>query len=113
MDKRTIWARGRQRSLDLLFPRKCPFCQVVTGGALLCDECGRKLDAGGRSLRRGTYGRCAAPLVYEGAVRAAILRYKFARQMSGLDCFAQLMASCAAEHFSGEFEAVTWIPVSR
>ena len=23
------------------------------------------------------------------------------------------MASCAAEHFSGEFDAVTWIPVSK
>lgn len=114
MDKRSIWARGKQRGLDLLFPRKCPFCQTVTGSALLCDECGRKLVGNGEgTLHKGTFGRCAAPLSYEGAARAAILRYKFARQMSGLDCFAQLMASCAAEHFSGEFDAVTWIPVSK
>ncbi|MBE6940139.1 MAG: ComF family protein [Ruminococcaceae bacterium] len=114
MHKESIWSKGKRKSLDLLFPRKCPFCQSVTDGALLCDVCNKKLPyTGSRAVHKGTFGRCAAPLFYEGTVREAILRYKFARQFNGLDCFAQLMAQCAAEHFAGEFDAVTWVPVSR
>ena len=112
MNKESIWSRGKRWSLDLLFPRKCPFCQTVTDG-FLCDACGKKLPlTGSKAVRKGTFGRCASPLFYEGMVREAILRYKFARRLSGVDVFARLMAECAAEHFGGEFDAVTWVPVS-
>ena len=33
--------------------------------------------------------------------------------MGGLPCFGSLTARCAAEEFGGEFDAITWVPVSR
>ena len=48
----------------------------------------------------------------EGAVREAILSFKFKGRTEALDCFGSLMARTAAQEFSGEFDAVTWVPVS-
>ena len=102
-----------QRSLlDFFFPRRCPFCGRVVGKALLCETCEKELPYS-REVRTGTFGRCAAPLYYEGAVREAILSFKFKGRTEALDCFGSLMAQTAAEAFSGEFDAVTWAPVSR
>ena len=100
---------------DFLAPRRCPFCgALISRGELLCARCADTLPyTEGRALRTGPFGRCAAPLWYEGSVREAILAFKFKGRMGGLDCFGQLMARCAAEEFGGEFDAVTWVPVSR
>ena len=46
-------------------------------------------------------------------MREAILAFKFKGKLEALDCFGSLMAQTAAEAFSGEFDAVTWAPVSR
>jgi len=100
---------------DFLVPRRCPFCgALLSRGETMCRRCADTLPyTEGRSVRTGPFGRCAAPLWYEGAVRDAILAYKFKGKMGGLDCFGQLMARCAAEEFGGEFDAITWVPVSR
>ena len=99
---------------NFLFPRKCPFCGAVTGGRLLCGSCERALPyTGENALRQGTFGRCASPLYYTGPVREAILHFKFQGRTGGLDCFGRLMADCAARWYSGEFDTVTWVPVSR
>ena len=57
--------------------------------------------------------RVASPLYYTGPVREAILHFKFQGRTGGLDCFGRLMADCAARWYSGEFDTVTWVPVSR
>ena len=99
---------------NFLFPRKCPFCGTVTGGRLLCGSCERTLPyTGENALRQGTFGRCASPLYYTGPVREAILRFKFQGRTGGLDCFGRLMADCAARWYPGEFDTVTWVPVSK
>lgn len=100
--------------MNLFFPRKCPFCGgMVQGKELLCGDCRGTLPFC-QEIRRGAdFGRCAAPLYYEGRVRDAILAFKFKKQLGGLDCFGQLMAATAAEAYSGEFDAVTWVPVSK
>lgn len=100
---------------DFLAPRRCPFCGALLGrGETMCPRCRDTLPfTEGRAVRTGSFGRCAAPLWYEGSVRSAILAFKFKGKMGGLDCFGQLMARCAAEEYSGEFDAVTWVPVSR
>lgn len=101
-------------ALKFLFPDKCPFCgKILTGHENLCPECEKTLPWC-RKVRTGAeFGRCAAPLYYEDGVRQAILRYKFQGKMGGLNCFGRLMAQCAAENFSGDFDAITWVPVSR
>ena len=98
--------------LDFFFPRHCPFCGRIVGKELLCGACEKALPYC-REVRTGSFGRCAAPLYYEGAVRGAILAFKFKGKLEVLDCFGSLMAQTAAEAFSGEFDAVTWAPVSR
>ena len=98
--------------LDFFFPRHCPFCGRIVGKELLCGTCEKALPYC-REVRTGSFGRCAAPLYYEGAVREAILAFKFKGKLEALDCFGSLMAQTAAEAFSGEFDAVTWAPVSR
>ena len=100
--------------MNLFFPRKCPFCGgMVQGKELLCGDCRGTLPFC-QEIRQGAdFGRCAAPLYYEGRVRDAILAFKFKKQLGGLECFGQLMAATAAEAYSGEFDAVTWVPVSK
>ena len=99
---------------DFFFPRRCPFCGGAAGGGLMCDRCRDTLPyTEGHAVQKGAFGRCASPLWYEGGVRKAILDYKFKGKLGGLDCFGQMMARCAAEEFSGEFDAVTWVPVSK
>ena len=68
---------------------------------------------GERAVEEAGFARCAAPLYYDGSVRKAILDFKFGRKMGAVSCFGQMMAQCAAENFSGEFDAVTWVPVSK
>ena len=100
--------------LDFFFPRRCPFCGAVAGKELLCKKCRRSLPfTGEHAVREGTFGRCAAPLYYENRVREAILQFKFKAKLGGLSCFGMLMAECAAEHYSGAFDAITWVPVSK
>lgn len=100
--------------LDFFFPRRCPFCGAVAGKELLCKKCLRSLPfTGEHAVREGTFGRCAAPLYYEDRVREAILQFKFKAKLGGMSCFGMLMAECAAEHYSGAFDAITWVPVSK
>ena len=46
-------------------------------------------------------------------MRDAILAFKFKAKLGGLDAFGRLMAQTAAERYSGEFDAITWVPVSK
>ena len=99
--------------LGVFFPRKCPFCGKLTGKTLLCETCGAALPRC-KEIRQGAdFGRCTAPLYYEGPVRDAILAFKFKAKLGGLDAFGRLMAQTAAERYSGEFDAITWVPVSK
>ena len=100
--------------LNFFMPRRCPFCGGVTGKELLCEKCSRTLPfTGEHAVVETSFARCAAPLYYEGPVRQAILNFKFNGKIGALECFGRLMAQCAAEHFSGEFDAITWVPVSK
>ena len=87
---------------------------VIGSKELICAGCEKKLPyTGDRAVRQTSWGRVAAPLYYEDAVRRAILDFKFKGRMGGLPCFGSLTARCAAEEFGGEFDAITWVPVSR
>lgn len=100
--------------LGVFFPRKCPFCgRGVDRKSLLCQPCGDTLPRCDRVRQGAGFGRCAAPLYYEDSVRKAILDYKFHGRLNGLDCFGRMMAETAAEQYSGEFDAITWVPVSK
>ena len=102
--------------LDLLFPPKCPFCGKVQEKRCICPGCQKALpwaegDQGLKRLPGGTV--CAAPLWYEDLVRDGLLRFKFQGASAAAEPMGELIAQCAAERFSGEFDVVTWVPVSR
>ena len=102
--------------LNLLFPPKCPFCLKVQDRAGVCAACEKTLPwtEEGEALREGPGGlRCAAPLWYEGQAREGLLRLKFQGAASAAETLGELMARCAAEQFGGEFDTVTWVPVSK
>lgn len=108
----SIW----EQLLNLLFPPKCPFCRRILDSPGVCDTCRKELPwtEEHEAVREGTDSlRCAAPLWYEGKVREAILRLKFYAAAATAETLGALMAQCAAEHLSGEFDLVTWVPVSR
>ena len=86
--------RAARSVMDFFFPRQCPFCGGIVGRELLCDKCRKTLPyTGEHAVVDGRFGSAKGKL-------------------GGLDCFGQLMAETAAEHFSGAFDAITWVPVS-
>lgn len=108
----SVW----EQLLNLLFPPKCPFCRRILDSPGVCDTCRKELPwtEEHEAVREGTDGlRCAAPLWYEGKVRETILRLKFYGAAATAETLGALMAQCAAEHLSGEFDLITWVPVSR
>ena len=102
--------------LDLLFPPRCPFCGCVLDAPGICGKCQDALPwtEEGKILQTlpGNL-RCAAPLWYEDAVREGLLAFKFQGSQAAARSLGELVARCAAEQFSGEFDTVTWVPVSR
>ena len=102
------------RSLaSLLFPPHCAFCGKV-GVQGVCPACEKTLPYCKTPFHeRAEIGACLAPLRYEGAVREALLDYKFHGSQSRCTGFGDLLAQAAAEHFGGQFDLVTYVPVSK
>lgn len=102
--------------LDLLFPPRCPLCGKVLDAPGVCPPCEADIRRTGEEdgVWEPVPGLlCAAPLWYEGAVRDGLLRFKFHGGISGAEFFGGEMCRWAAERYSGEFDMVTWAPVSR
>lgn len=103
--------------LDLLFPPRCALCGALvdTSAIQLCPRCERGLPEreDNKILLRGPYGKCAAALYYEDNAREAILGLKFQGRQGAVPILADHMARAAAEHLSGQFDAVTYVPISR
>ncbi|MBE6972409.1 MAG: ComF family protein [Ruminococcaceae bacterium] len=104
--------------LDLLFPPKCPFCRKLLedGQALLCPDCQRNLPwAQGKPAERKLefVDLCTAPLWYQDEVRQSHHRYKFSGVRAYARPYATLMAQCVADRLQGQFDVISWVPLSR
>lgn len=101
--------------MDLLFPPKCSFCGKVLDEPGICPSCERELPrtSGREALWEEGSLRCAAPLWYEGIARDGLLRFKFEGAPGAAVGIGPLMAQCAAEELGGQFDIVTWVPISR
>ena len=101
--------------INLFFPPKCPFCGKVLDAVGICPKCERSLPwvPEEEVVMTDKDLTCAAPLWYEGAVREALLAYKFHGSESRCEGFGDILAQAAAEHFSGAFDLVTYVPVSK
>lgn len=101
--------------LDFLFPRKCVFCGRVWPSDLPCPDCQRELPwlVGPAAEGKTEFvTRYASPLGYQGKVRRCLKAMKFRNRPGYLRTLGPLTAQCARDHFAGEFDLVTWVPLS-
>ena len=97
---------------DVLFPTRCAFCRSLSADGL-CARCERELPYLPLPFREeAAFGKCVSPLAYRGAVRTALLQFKVHARTRKAVGFGKLLAQCAAEQLGGEFDVVTWVPVS-
>lgn len=104
--------------LDLLYPPKCAFCESVLQDArrMVCPRCEETLPWLSKAdrLQKGThFSLCLSTAWYENAFRFAMLQYKFYGQRHLAEVFAAPLATYIAQTFSGRFDLLTWIPISK
>lgn len=102
--------------LDLLFPPKCAFCGSLVEKGDLCEACKNALpfreeENAAQLIGENNY-LCAVALYYDGPAEAGVKALKFGRKSWRAKIFARYVAQAAAEQLSGEFDAVTYVPVS-
>ena len=103
--------------LDLLYPPRCAFCHDFLGTSRegICAHCQTDLPFaknGGRQ-RFPFIHLCVSPLNYEGNVRESLLRYKFGGATGYAKIYGKLVAETVRTELPGEFDLVTWAPLSR
>ena len=103
--------------LDLLYPPRCVFCHdfVASGKTLVCEDCRRSLPFtvdGGR--QKFTFVSAAiAPFYYEKDVRESLHRFKFSGCSGYAKGYAPYVTDLIRQEFTGEFEVLSWVPISR
>lgn len=103
---------GRLR--ELLFPPRCIFCRdVLESDRGICQRCDMEIPRCGAVRTAGEFfSECIAPFYYEGAVRSAILRFKFSGKRGYAVALARRMAEEIDQHYRGRFDVIVWAPVS-
>jgi len=104
--------------LDLFFPARCIYCNALLPEAdhFACPGCMVSLPwlSGSAALQSGThFTRCVSAASYEASLRSAFLQYKFNKQRHLAKAFAIPLAQVISSHFSGSYDLITWVPVSK
>ena len=106
----------KESLLDILFPPRCAFCRRLLrrGESGMCGRCAASLPYTPEGYNDGTdfVEACVAPLFYEGAVRDALLRYKFNGVTAYAGVFGRLVAGCIRERLAGRYDLISWVPLS-
>ncbi|MCC8181517.1 MAG: ComF family protein [Clostridiales bacterium] len=107
------------RTLNLVYPPRCVFCQDFLSGARaeagVCASCERRLPRtdGTTALRSGDYFTfCLSPLFYQGIVRESIRRYKFSGRSYYHRVYGVFLRDCLEQNLSSPPDVVTWAPLS-
>jgi len=103
--------------LDLLFPPRCAFCgKILDASGDVCKECEASLPfrVEGKILRSvgENHYLCAVAMYYDRPVSAGIKALKFGKKSWRTKVFARYLAPAAEKTLSGQFDAVTFVPVS-
>jgi ComF family protein len=81
----------------------------------MCPDCEKTLPytSGADIKQKIPFAASAvAPLYYEKNVRQSLLRYKFGGCPGYADTYAALLADCVGENLQGEYDLVSWVPLS-
>lgn len=104
------------RPADILFPPRCAFCDSLLPPDRdgVCGRCERELPFVEPERRLRPVGKhtCAVTVYYEKAVPSGVYGFKFSARAGRARVFARYMAETVSELFAGEFDAVTYVPVS-
>ena len=102
--------------LDILFPPHCAFCGKIMdhSGNGVCQKCEKELPfiEDDKVLRYVGEFPCTVALYYDDMVKEGIHALKFGKKSWRTKIFGRYVAQAAAEHLSGEFDVVTFVPVS-
>lgn len=102
--------------LDLLYPPRCAFCHrfVQSSAVTICEDCRKSLPYTTNSGRQKAdfVAACVSPLYYEDDVRASLLRFKFHGATGYAKAYAPLLADCIRTCLEGEYDLITWVPLS-
>ena len=125
------------RLLNLIYPRRCPICDEITGGygKLICRNCAQKTEPleeplckkCGKSLpkeeeeycpdcshRKHLYTRGRAALEYDSRMRASISRFKYQNRREYADFYAQILLDTCREAVQGwQPDALVPIPLHK
>ena len=103
--------------LDLFFPPRCAFCgKISETTAGICEDCKSALPLReeGKILR--TVGEadylCAMAAYYDRPISDGIKALKFGKKSWRAKVFARYIAQAAEDTLSGQFDAITYVPVS-
>lgn len=104
--------------LDLLFPPKCVFCGKLLGRGEsgMCSDCQRELPwliEEAAEQKGEFFSLCVSPLRYQDRVRDSIHRYKFSGRQGYARLYGTLVAQCISDHLAGQYDLITWVPLSR
>lgn len=103
--------------LDLLYPPRCAFCHdfLETSREGICAHCktGLPFAQNGGRQHFPFIPACVSPLNYEGNVRESLLRYKFGGATGYAKVYGRLVAGTVRAELAGEYDLVTWVPLSR
>lgn len=98
--------------LDVFFPPKCLFCRKP-GNARVCAACKKKLEGQLTTQQGEFFSRSIAAMHYQNQVRDAIIRFKFQDQPGYATEFGVILSDMIREHFKGQYDLITWVPVSE
>ena len=112
-----LLGKCRAALLDLLFPPKCAFCgRLLEEPGDVCGDCEKGLPFREEGKAVAVIGEqefpCAIALYYEDMVPEGVRALKFGGKSWRAGVFARYIAQTAAEQLGGEFDAVTFVPVS-
>jgi len=103
--------------LDLLYPPRCAFCrEFLQKGQAICPDCADCLPfCEGLDVQQAGefYSFCVSPLFYEDNVRESHHRYKFQGASPYARTYGPLVAKCVDAHYSGRYDLISWVPLSR
>lgn len=101
--------------LDLIYPPRCILCRKLLqkGEKSVCARCADTLlDYDGAPPVIAHADRCVVTLAYTGTLREAFLRYKFEGCRHYAPQFAAWMSVTIRDKLQGQFDLLTFAPVS-
>lgn len=101
--------------MDTLFPPKCILCRKLLSREEtdLCNACREEAPAYHISKTTPQFlDSFVAVWYYEDSVRESLLRFKFRGARSYGEVYGRLVAMKLLETVEGDFDLLTWIPVS-